>query len=290
MTHIYVCSPSESIDPNISIRNTSIETLNKLGYDITLSAHALEDYGNVSSPIAMRVSDLQEGFINPQYDIVMTSVGGWCSNEILPHLDYELIAKYPKLFIGMSDTTTLCLNLSQKANIQTIYGPNLRHFAEDTPLSEFWQFQQIIASPQEFLGFTREPIQAWQVYRSGRMSGTLVGGNLGVMCWLLGTPFYPEIPQGSILFLEDYIESTGHYWQMYLTHLKLAGVFKNISGLVIGEVDKGTVFQPKSSFKEILDIVIGEYNFPVLIEANFGHIANANPISIPYGFYYDLTI
>jgi muramoyltetrapeptide carboxypeptidase len=290
MNHIYVCSPSESIDPNISIRNNSIETLNKLGYDVTLSAHALEDWGNVSSPIPMRVSDLQEGFINPKYDIVMASVGGWCSNEILPHIDYELIARYPKLFIGMSDMTTLCWNLWKKANIPTIYGPNLRHFAEDTPLSEFWQFQQTLANPQQFSGFTRKPIQEWQIYRSGRMSGSLVGGNLGVMCWLIGTPFAPEVPQGSILFLEDYVETTGHHWQMHLTHLKLSGVFEKITGLVIGEVHKDTVFQPKSSFKEILDIVIGEYDFPVLIEANFGHISSANPISIPYGVYYDLTI
>lgn len=290
MPHIYVCSPSESIDPDISARTASIETLNDLGYEVTLSAHALEDWGNVSSPIPSRVSDLHEGFINPQYDIVMASMGGWCSNEILPHIDYELIARHPKLFIGMSDMTTLCWNLWQKANIPTIYGLNLQHFGKNTPLSEFWQFQQTLAGPQQFSGFTRKPIQESQIYRSGRMSGPLVGGNLSVMCWLIGTPFAPEILNGSILFLEDYIKNDGYYWQMHLTHLKLSGVFERITGLVIGEVDKRTVFQPKSSFKEILDIVIGEYDFPVLIEANFGHIENANPISIPYGVYYDLTI
>ncbi|MCC3592886.1 MULTISPECIES: S66 peptidase family protein [unclassified Microcoleus] len=256
MPHIYVCSSSKPIDTNLSNPTTSIETLNQLGYDVTLSSHALDKWGNISSPIITRVSDLQEGFINPQYDVVMASVGGWCSNEILPHIDYKLIARYPKPFIGMSDITTLCWNLWQKANIPTIYGLNLRHFAEDTQLSEFGQFQKTLASSQEFSGFTRKPIQEFQVYRSGRMSGLLVGGNLAVMCWLLGTAFAPEIPNGAILFLEDDIETNGYYWQMYLTHLKQAGVFEKISGLVFGQVDKGTVFQPKSSFKEILDIVI----------------------------------
>ena len=130
MPHIYVCSSSKPIDTNLSNPTTSIETLNQLGYDVTLSSHALDNWGNISSPITTRVSDLQEGFINPQYDVVMASVGGWCSNEILPHIDYKLIARYPKPFIGMSDITTLCWNLWQKANIPTIYGLNLRHFAE----------------------------------------------------------------------------------------------------------------------------------------------------------------
>lgn len=288
MSHIYVVSPSKPIAPNLSNPTTSLETLNHLGYDVTLSPHALDNCGNVSSPIAMRVSDLHEGFINPQYDVVMASVGGWCSNEILPYIDYKLIARYPKPFIGMSDITTLCWNLWQKANISTIYGLNLRHFAEDSPISEFWQFQQALANPQQFFGFTRKSIQESQVYRSGRMSGALVGGNLAVMCWLLGTPFAPEIPEGAILFLEDDIETNGYYWQMYLTHLKQAGVFEKISGLVFGQIEEGTIFQPKSSFREILDIVIGEYNFPVLIEADFGHITN--PLSIPFGIKYDLVI
>ncbi|HAZ44457.1 MAG TPA: hypothetical protein DDW76_09370 [Cyanobacteria bacterium UBA11369] len=288
MPHIYICSPSAPFAITQFYLNSSIKTLNQLGYDVTLSSHAQDNWGNISSPIPLRVSDLQEGFINPEYDVVMASVGGWCSNEILPHIDYKLIARYPKSFIGMSDITTLCWNLWQKANIPTIYGLNLRHFAEDTPLSKFWQFQKTLASPQQFSGFTRKPIEEFQIYRSGRMSGLLVGGNLAVMCWLLGTPFAPEIPNRAILFLEDDIETNGYYWQMYLTHLKQAGVFEKISGLIFGQVDEGSVFQPKSSFKEILDIVVGEYDFPVLIEADFGHITN--PISIPFGVYYELTI
>ncbi|MBE9092494.1 LD-carboxypeptidase [Tychonema sp. LEGE 07203] len=58
------------------------------------------------------------------------------ASEILPHIDYQLIARYLKPFIGMSDITTLCWHLWQKANIPTFYGLNLRHFAEDTPLSK----------------------------------------------------------------------------------------------------------------------------------------------------------
>ncbi|MBD0304309.1 MAG: LD-carboxypeptidase [Tolypothrix sp. T3-bin4] len=56
---------------------------------------------------------------------------------MLPHIYYQLIARYPKPFIGMSNITTLCWHLWQKANIPTINGLNLHHFAEDTPLSKF---------------------------------------------------------------------------------------------------------------------------------------------------------
>ncbi len=275
-------------DTDIADPTPCLEKLKNLGFEVSFSAHALDDWGDVSSPIATRVSDIHEGFTNPEYNVVMASTGGWCSNEILPFLDYDLISRYPKPFIGLSDITTLCLNLWQKANIPTIYGLNLQLFGKDTPLPDFWQFKEVLANPHQFSGFTREPIQDSQIYRSGRMSGALVGGNLDVMCWLTGTPFAPKIPDGAIFFLENDQGSNGYNWQMELTHLKQAGVFENISGLVFGKTGLASLFKKKSSFKDILDLAIDKYKFPVLIEADFGHIPNS--ISIPLGVQYELTI
>ena len=101
------------------------------------------------------------------------------------------------------------------------------------------------------------------------------------MCWLLGTEFEVEIKQGDILFLEDDLETNSYYWQMYLTHLKQTRVFDKISGLIFGKLLPETYFPEGQNFTDILDDVIGEYSFPVWLNADFGHIDN--PINIPLG-------
>lgn len=287
--HIYICSPSAPYDPDdfsASFKN-HLQNLRNLGFEVTLSKHALDYHGNTSANIKNRVNDLYEGFKNSRYDVVMALVGGWNSNEILPFLDFNLIKNNPKLFIGFSDITTLCVNFWQKAHIQIIYGHDLTRFSLANS-KKYSQFVNIINNIHSFNGFTRRKINQKQIYRSGIMEGNLVGGNLAVLCWLLGTPYQLKVPEKAILFFEDDEETNGYHWQMYLTHLKQAGYFENISGLVFGKVSKKTKFNQNAQFKDILKIVFKDYKFPILINADFGHIKN--PICIPYGLKYRLSL
>lgn len=287
--HIYICSPSAPYDPEDfpATLKGHIKNLNNLDFEVTLSKNALGYHGNTSSSIKARVNDLHEGFKNPQYDIVMALCGGWNSNEILPFLDYDLIRKNQKIFIGFSDITTLCVNLWQKASIQTIYGHSLMRFNFSNP-QKYTQFLKVIDNINGFESFDRKPISKKQVFRSGKMEGPLVGGCLAVLCWLLGTSYQLKVPEKAILFLEDDEETNGYYWQMYLTHLKQAGYFEKISGLILGKVSQGTKFNRSADFENILNIVLKGYKFPVLTGGDFGHIRN--PICIPYGLKYKLTL
>ncbi|AKM79209.1 MAG: Peptidase U61 LD-carboxypeptidase A [Candidatus Beckwithbacteria bacterium GW2011_GWB1_47_15] len=287
--HIYICSPSAPYDPKDfpATIKSNIRNLKKLGFEVTVSKHALDYHGNTSANITDRVSDLHEGFKNSKYDVVMALCGGWNSNEILPFLDYKLVKDNPKLFVGFSDMTTLGVNLWQKANIQTIYGHTLTKF-DLNETENYAQFVNVINDINGFNGFTRKKINKKQVYRPGVMEGRLVGGCLAVLCWLLGTPYQLRVPEKEILFLEDDEETNGYYWQMYLAHLKQAEYFENISGLVLGKVSKKTKFNRGAKFKDILKIIFKDYKFPILINADIGHIEN--PICIPYGLKYRLSL
>jgi muramoyltetrapeptide carboxypeptidase len=66
----------------------------------------------------------------------------------------------------------------------------------------------------------------------GTAAGPLLGGNLSVFTRLLGTPFMPAL-DGAILLLEDVGERPYRLDRMW-THLALAGVFRQISGIVLG--------------------------------------------------------
>lgn len=284
--HIYICTPASPF--NIVYLDKGIQKLKKLGFQVTLSRYALGNIGNTSGTIPERVEDLHEGFLNPTYDIIMAARGGFNSNELLPYLDYELISRHPKKFVGFSDMSTLDSVLYQQAHMQTYYGSMLVTFAKDSGDENYDQFLHVLDDPQEFTGFYRNGIKQEYIYRKGKMKGKLTGGNIVILGALIGTPYQLQIPEGSILFLEDDDEPTGPIIQKILTQMKLAGFFEHISGLVIGTFLPTTKFEPHGGIKEILDVVIGEYTFPVLTNADFGHIRN--PLLIPYGLHYQLKV
>ncbi|KAG8999988.1 hypothetical protein FRB95_011495 [Tulasnella sp. JGI-2019a] len=60
---------------------------------------------------------------NPDVKAIICTIGGHTTNELLPHLDYELIRANPKIFIGYSDITLLHYALFVKAGLRTFYGP-----------------------------------------------------------------------------------------------------------------------------------------------------------------------
>ena len=70
-------------------------------------AHAEGRRGWVSGTPHERVADLHDAFSDPQVRAVLCTIGGLHSAQLLPLLDFELIAANPKVFCGYSDITTL---------------------------------------------------------------------------------------------------------------------------------------------------------------------------------------
>ena len=54
---------------------------------------------------------------------IQTVIGGYTSNELLPYLDYELIAKNPKIICDFSDFTALANAITAQTGLVTYYGP-----------------------------------------------------------------------------------------------------------------------------------------------------------------------
>jgi len=289
--NIFVVSPSAPIQINDEQKKQAISKFNKLGFEVTFSKNCFENKGNTAGSIKNRVQDIEEGFSNSKYDLVMSMQGGFNSNEILPFLNYKLISQNPKPFCGMSDMTTLCLNLNQKSRIPTFYGLQFRHLMNsenNLDKTEFKQFLEVLNTPQSIQKEFEKDIKPENIFRKGEMKGKLVGGNLAVLCWLLGTPFTLQNFEDCILFLEDDEETNGYYLQMYLVHLKQAGIFDKIKGLIFGKVLANTEFQPNSNFNQILNTVFEDCEFPILTNANFGHIDL--PITIPYNTFIKLNL
>jgi len=286
LKNLYVCTPAAPYNPDYLEK--ALARLKALGFNPTLSKHAMDRMGNVSANIEDRVADLHEGFSNPAYDMIMSSRGGWNSNELLPYLDYELIRKNPKPFMGFSDPSTLVTTLYQKSGTPTYYGTVMSWIYFDPEDADYAPTLDVLADPKAFKGFYKAGHAEQDVYRHGSMSGPMVGGCISILCCMLGTPYAMKVPDGAILFLEDDEEPSGYIWQQRLMQMKQASYFDKISGLVMGKTLPETKFVEGSGLKEILDAVIGEYKFPVLLNADFGHASN--PLAIPYGLEYSIQV
>lgn len=245
-----------------------------------------------SGSIRERAEELNALLRNPKVRCVMSAIGGMNSNSLLPYIDYETLIRDPKVIVGYSDVTALLLGIYARTGIATFYGPAaVASFGELPPLVDetFRCFMEVAggrdyphllpmpaAWTDEFIPWEAQnqpkatrPNQLITVH-SGKAAGRLIGGNLNTMLGIWGTPFMPEIREGDILFIEDSLLDAADQERSF-AHLKLAGVFDQIGGLILGKHER---FDDQGTGRRVCDIlteVIGPVNFPVLADFDCGH-------------------
>ena len=93
-----------------------------------IDAHVDERDDFESSSVASRVADLHAAFADPEVAGILTVLGGFNSNQLLPHLDWDLIAANPKIFCGYSDITAVQNAILARAGLVTYSGPHWSSF------------------------------------------------------------------------------------------------------------------------------------------------------------------
>lgn len=206
---------------------TAIAILRRLGFRVKTGESAGKVYGGymVSTPLE-RAVDLHAMFADDDVRAILCLRGGYGATQILPYLDLEWIRENPKLFIGYSDITALHIAFQQKCGIATIHGPMAAvEFIKEDDLS-VQSLLQLASTGVPAGSYTGE---AWS---EGAVTAPLTGGNLSLICALMGTPFEIDT-SGKILFLEEVHEEPYAIDRM-LTQLQLSGKLDDASGFVLG--------------------------------------------------------
>ena len=102
-----------------------VEWWESQGYRVKLAPSVYDRDDYVAGEPKRRADDLHALFADPEVDVVQSLQGGFGSSEMLPHLDFELLAANPKPFIGYSDITSLHVPIRQRAGFPTFYGYGL---------------------------------------------------------------------------------------------------------------------------------------------------------------------
>jgi muramoyltetrapeptide carboxypeptidase len=218
-----------------------------------------------------RAEELMNMFLDPEIRAVVCARGGYGAMRLLPLLDYRVIRKNPKLFVGFSDITVLSAAFLRKAGLLTFHGPMVTTL--DHTSSAFREGLRSI-----LLGGLPERISLppGGKVRGGKALGILLGGNLTLLTHLIGTPYEPPW-DGAILFVEDQGEAP-YRLDRLLVHLRLAGVLARISGLLLGQLSEKKVLKADwDLFRESFDGL----NIPIWRGLPIGH--GPENLTLPLG-------
>ena len=269
----------------------------ELGLKVTFGRHVDERDAFCSSSIESRVEDLHAAFADPEVRGILTVIGGFNSNELLPHLDWDLIAANPKILCGYSDITALQNAITARTGLVTYSGPHWSTFGMRDQLepTATWFRQACLGSepyvitPAEtwtddpwFADQDRRtvrPTGGWWPLAEGTAAGRLVGGNLCTLNLLQGTPYWPGL-EGTIVAVEDDHLSDAAIFARDLTSLLQLPDASGIRGMIIGRFQAASRVT-RDLVTEIVRRQPALRDVPVLANVDFGH---TNPLAtLPIG-------
>lgn len=280
--------------------------LRSQGYEVIVAPHAYGKDDYVSGTPEERVADIHQMFADESVRAIVAAIGGAHSCHLLPLLDWSLIGRHPKIFMGFSDISVLNLAIHRRTGLITFNGPMIMsEFAEDpSPLAYTLDYAwralcrsmpvgEIVPAAEwtdDFLYWATDaeltnprplrPSPGWTWLRAGIAEGPLIGGCIESIEHLRGTGYWPEM-QGAILFLETSEEKPSLATvDAMLQDYDNMGVFGQIAGLLFGR-SMGYHESQRAGLRSLLLERTRNYGFPIVSDMDFGHIGPQ--VTLPIG-------
>lgn len=252
----------------------SVRVLVKWGLKPVLGHSVFGSSYNFAGTDEERLADLQQMLDDPGVRAIFCARGGYGSVRVIDTLDFSGFLNHPKWIIGFSDITVFHSHIHSNFGIRTIHGP--------MPNSMYREEDGHIACLRRILFGESLPsicgASDSRLNRTGHCSGILTGGNLAVLCSLLGSNS-DIMTKEKILFLEDVGEHLYRIDRMVLA-LKRAGKLAGLAGMVVGgftEIQDTEEEFGRSAYGIIKDAV-SEYGYPVAYGFPAGHIDGNMPL------------
>jgi muramoyltetrapeptide carboxypeptidase len=230
-----------------------------------------------------RLEDLHQMFKNKNVKAIFCLRGGYGAFRLLDKINYSLIKKYPKIFVGFSEITSLQMAFLRKANLITFAGPMVvPNFSKNVSKYTEENFWRLITSSKKVGRLKYPESKKLPNINTGISTGRLVGGNLAVFVSLMGTEFMPDL-KDKILFLEDVGEYPYKIDRM-MNQLRLNKVFKKIKGIILGRFVDCFEHDPNKktlTLSEVMNDYLSGIKVPSVYTFPHGHIKDF--ITLPVG-------
>ena len=264
-----IVSPASIINPDYV--KGAVERLTSWQVGVSVSLHCLGESGVYSGTVDERTDDFRNALYTPEVKAILCSRGGYGTVHLLDRLTDD-VARNPKWIIGFSDISALHA-LCVSRGIMSLHAPMCKHLTAEPADDRCTQYlRQILFGQIPEYHEKPHPLN-----RQGEGRGMLVGGNLAVLCGLIGTP-YDIFRPGSVLFIEDIAEAPYKIERM-LYQLKLAGRLASLSGLIVGRFTEYTENEGLGgTLYELIYRLVEEYDYPVCFDFPVGHVSDNLPL------------
>lgn len=275
-------APSGAVRTEGAIERAVQET-ERMGFKVKLGESAGQKYGYLSGTDELRARDINAMFADDEVDAIVCLRGGYGAMRLMDKIDYDLIARHPKIFVGFSDITALHIALLNRCGLATFHGPMAAANWAGKPLDDFSRdsMYRSLMNAEPAGELSNPPEYPRQMVNPGQAEGLLVGGNLMLIASSLGTPWEIDT-KGRIIFIEEVGERTYCVDRM-LTQLRLAGKFDECAGVVFGNFADCPVEYPEFglTLEEIIRDVVAPCGKPIFTGLRCGHCTPK--LTLPFG-------
>ncbi len=258
--------------------------LKAMGYDVHIDAAAFKKHQRFGGDDDTRLAALHR-VAQRAPSIAMATRGGYGLTRLLERIDWKLLhasVQQGTRWVGYSDFTALQLAMLAHTGAPSWAGPTAQddfsRSDEDGGVDDVTAacFNEAMSGELEAVGWrTQAGFDGLQT------RGLLWGGNLAVVCSLLGTKHWPKVG-GGVLFLEDVNEQPFRVERMLL-QLKQAGVIDAQKAVLLGDftVQRKSPLDRGFSLRTVVAHLRSLTKTPLLTGLPFGHIATK--VSLPIG-------
>ena len=223
-----VAALSGPVDPERLKRG--LAALRGLGFEPVLADNAASREGLFAGGDAARLAAFHRLAADPDLPAILFTRGGHGVLRVLPGIDWELLRRRPRAYLGYSDLTPFLLAVVRRLGLVAFHGPLVGgELARGLTADERESMLGALAGRYP----AALPLAGW--LRGGEAAGPLLGGCLSLLTATLGTAWFPEL-SGAVLFLEDVNEPLYRIDRM-LTHLGLSGRLDRLGGMILGHLE-----------------------------------------------------
>lgn len=257
-----------------------LAALRGLGFEPVLADNLSSRHGFFAGSDAERLAAFHRLAADPDLAAIFFARGGHGVLRLLPGLDWDLLRRRPRAYVGYSDLTPFLLAIVRRLGFAAFHGPLVAaDLARGLDAGEEESLLGALAGrfPYEL------PVGAWlREGRNGGVSGPLLGGCLSLLTATLGTPFFPDL-EGALVFWEDLNEAPYKVDRM-LTHLGLSGNLAAIKGMIVGHLGGGEDpgWGPED-WPALVRESLSNFSWPLVWGLESGHFApnRTLPLGLP---------
>ncbi|MBZ8138669.1 LD-carboxypeptidase [Rubrivivax gelatinosus] len=286
---LVVFSPAGAVQSAPALRRAA-RHLGRAGFEVTLDASALARVQRFAGDDDIRLAAIHR-VAEAAPAIALAARGGYGTTRLLDRLDWQLLARSVERgtrWVGHSDLTALQLGLLAHGGTPSWAGPLAADFgrsSDEGGVDDVTEacFVEAMSGELEAVGFRTEA-----GFDGLGCKGVLWGGNLTVLCSLLGTPHWPKV-KGGVLFLEDVAEHPYRVERMLLQLLQ-AGVLGAQKAVLLGSFSDWKPVKSDRGYKlkTVVEYLRKQTSVPILTGLPFGHVPTK--VTLPVGAKVELVV